>query len=171
MDAVMTEQDKPTGKRRDVRRLAMQVLYQLDMSVGKTTPDRQALLDGVDAEFDKPTVCEQGIDLALGAWNRHAESDKRVEAISPDWPTHRQPPVDRAILRLAYHEMASGLTPVKVAINEAIELAKHYGSEQSGPFVNGILDKLAKDLGDVAPATTEPESEQAWLDDAKEPSE
>ena len=61
---VMTEPDSTTGKRRDVRRLAMQVLYQLDVS-GES--DRQILLDGLDTEFDKQTVREQGVDLALNA--------------------------------------------------------------------------------------------------------
>ncbi len=158
------------GKRRDVRRLAMQVLYQLDASGINASTDRQTLLDGLDDEFDKAVVREQGVDLALSAWAQHKEADEKVEALSPEWPTHRQPPVDRAILRLAYHEMAAGLTPAKVAINEAVELAKQYGSEQSAAFVNGILDKLAKNVGDVAPQTPEPQSEQAWLDDAKEES-
>lgn len=172
----MTEQNaasdgKPhtTGKRRDVRRLAMQVLYQLDVT---DTTDRQALLDGVDTDFDKLAVREQGVDMALEAWAGHKEADGKVEALSPEWPTHRQPPVDRAILRLAYYEITSGITPPKVAINEAIELAKQYAGEQSPAFVNGILDKLAKAAGDVdeqiqTPAEAAPPDEQAWLNDAK----
>ncbi len=162
-----------TGKRRDVRRLAMQVLYQIDVTAPGDAPDRQALLDGVDTQFDKQTVREQGVDLALGAWAGHREADKRIEALTPEWPTHRQPPVDRAILRLAYHEITAGITPMKVAINEAVELAKHYASEQSPAFVNGVLDKLAKTTthagGQKAtPAKADPGDEKAWLDDAKD---
>ncbi len=152
-----------------MRRLAMQVLYQLDVS-GEA--DRQTLLDGLDTEFDKQAVREQGVDLALKAWTDHQEADKKVEMLSPDWPTHRQPPVDRAILRLAYHEIVSGITPPKVAINEAVELAKQYASEQSPSFVNGILDKLAKmqagEPVEIQPASadaTQPSAE-VWLDDA-----
>ena len=74
---------------------------------------------------------------------------KLVAELAPQWPTHRQPPVDRAILRLSFYEMASQIVPVKVAINEAIELAKEYGSEQSPSFVNGVLDKMAKRLPSV----------------------
>lgn len=175
----MTDKDTTTdsgqhmpGKRRDVRRLAMQVLYQLDVTNPPDEVDRQAVLDGLDAEFDKQAVREQGVDLALGAWERHKEADHEIELLTPEWPTHRQPPVDRAILRLAYHEIKANVTPVKVAINEAIELAKHYASEQSPAFVNGVLDKLAKSIGhdegdEAAPADAGPDDPQAWLADAQ----
>ncbi|GAB4108919.1 MAG: hypothetical protein Kow00105_17020 [Phycisphaeraceae bacterium] len=160
------------GKRRDVRRLAMQVLYQLDVS-NDQTPDRQAILDGLDPDFDKPTIREQGVDLALSAWASRAEADQAIQNLTPDWPTHRQPPVDRAILRLAYHEMSAGVTPIKVAINEAVELAKQYASEHSPAFINGVLDKLAKTIDPKHVVTTEtqdpqPIDEQAWLEDAKQ---
>lgn len=163
------------GKRRDVRRLAMQVLYQLDVTNPLDSPDREALLDGLDAEFDKRAVREQGVDLAMEAWARHKEADREIELLTPEWPTHRQPPVDRAILRLAYHEIKAGVTPVKVAINEAIELAKHYASEQSPAFVNGVLDKLAKTVdaggdGGEPPAEAGSPDAQAWLEDAKDES-
>jgi len=181
MEYAMTDISKASGggevlpgKRRDVRRLAMQVLYQMDVTAPGDAPDRQALLDGVDTAFDKQTVREQGVDLALSAWAQHREADQKVEALAPEWPTHRQPPVDRAILRLAYHEITAEITPIKVAINEAIELAKQYASESSPAFVNGVLDKLAKTVGDAGgagdglvgdgPADAD---EEAWLDDAK----
>ena len=67
-------------------------------------------------------------------------------SLAPKWPTHRQPAVDRAILRLAYHEMKSGRTPIKVVINEAVELAKGYCSKESPPFINGVLDKMARQI-------------------------
>ncbi len=158
------------GNRRDVRRLAMQVLYQMDVTGVR---DRQAIIDGLDDGFDNPQVREQGTDLALAAWANHKEADCQTAELAPEWPTHRQPPVDRAILRLAYHEITTGHAPVKVAINEAIELAKHYASEQSPAFVNGVLDKLAKqapDINEHATPTTEqaPANPQAWLDDAKD---
>jgi len=127
--------------RRDIRRLAMQVLYQIDVT-GET--DRAAVIDAVDAEYDGPEAVEAAVDLALGAWADRKLADDAVAELAEDWPTHRQPPVDRAILRLAHHEMVSGRSPVKVAINEAIELAKQYGSEHSPSFINGVLDKLGK---------------------------
>lgn len=160
-----------SGNRRDVRRLAMQVLYQMDVTNQR---DRQTILDGLDDQFDNPRVREQGTDLAFAAWAKHDEADTKVEGLAPEWPTHRQPPVDRAILRLAYHEITTGHAPVKVAINEAVELAKQYASEQTPAFVNGVLDKLAKtvqtpDDSDEPPAETGTPDAQAWLDDAKDP--
>ncbi len=97
-------------------------------------------------------------------------------ALTPDWPTHRQPPVDRAILRLAHHEMVSGHAPVKVAINEGVELAKRYADKESPAFINGVLDKLAKRLEQDGLLPDKPQEEQAppppahdgqqWLADA-----
>ncbi|MEM6333884.1 MAG: transcription antitermination factor NusB [Planctomycetota bacterium] len=173
-----------SSKRREVRRLAMQLLYQIDVT-GEL--DRQAVLDNIDAEHDPDEALRQeAVDLALGAWVAHGTADERIGALTPDWPTHRQPPVDRAILRLAHHEMATGRVPVKVAINEAVELAKQYCAEQSPTFVNGVLDKLAKALaeggegknsgegaalGDASVEPSEPDKPidaDAWLADAKQ---
>ncbi len=143
----------------------MQLLYQIDVT-GEL--DREIIMESIDAEHDPAAdVREQAADLALHAWVTHGTADEVVGDIAPDWPTHRQPPVDRAILRLAHHEMTSGRCPVKVAINEAVELAKQYCGENSPTFINGVLDKLAKRLNTAAqPAPAPPVSEQAWLDDA-----
>ena len=126
-------------KRRDVRRLAMQVLYQIDVGAQS---ESTVLADSLDQEFDPPDVRAEALELALAAWQRRAVADQFLSELAQDWPTHRQPPVDRAILRLAYYEITSGHAPVKVAINEAVELAKQYSSEQSPAFINGVLDKI-----------------------------
>ena len=152
--------------RRDIRRLAMQALYQLDLGA---EPDAGALASALDEEFDAAPVRSAAVALALAAWHNRAEADAHIAELSPDWPTHRQPPVDRAILRLAHHEMVSGHAPAKVAINEAVELAKRYAAEASGAFVNGVLDKLAKrlaDAGRIPPATPPAPPTDAWLRDA-----
>ena len=148
------------SKNRDTRRLAMQVLYQAD-TTGEA--DRETILAGLDDEHDPAEVREAATDLALAAWASHADADAAIAALTPEWPTHRQPPVDRAILRLAHHEMVTGRTPPKVAINEAVELSKHYASEHSPPFINGVLDKLARTITVTTPA---PQTEADWLDDA-----
>lgn len=118
----------------------MQVLYQMDLAGTDDAKSIGANLDG----FDAPEICAEAVELAEAAWPDHEQADGLATALAPQWPTHRQPPVDRAILRLAYHEMASGRTPVKVAINEAVELAKVFGARESAPFINGVLDKMAK---------------------------
>ena len=171
-----------TPTRHDLRRLAMQVLYQLDVTSPKhnpghaptVLPSAEELAEALDEEHDSPSTRKKAAELALVAWTDHEQADEKIAALSPDWPTHRQPPVDRAILRLAYFEMKSGHAPVKVAINEAVELAKQFGSEQSPPFINGVLDKLAKNINAPEPAeTAEPEpapksDADEWLDDAME---
>jgi N utilization substance protein B len=185
--------------RREIRRLAMQVLYQLDVNrppknpAAAALPPRTAaeararlnpeaptplpsvedLAEGLDAEHDSAPTRRHAAELALGAWAVHPAADEKVAELAPDWPTHRQPPVDRAILRLAYYEITSGHAPPKVAINEAIELAKQYCAENAPAFINGILDKLARqapaDSTDDSPApppAAESNNADAWLDDA-----
>ena len=172
-----------TPNRRDLRRLAMQVLYQLDVTSPKhkpghaptVLPSADELAEALDEDHDSAATRKFAAELALQAWAEHDQADGATSALTPDWPTHRQPPVDRAILRLAYFEMKSGHAPIKVAINEAVELAKQFGSEQSPPFINGVLDKLAKNL-DAPPVVetteeskpAEPTNADEWLDDAKE---
>lgn len=168
-------------QREDIRRLAMQVLYQIDIT-GEA--DAQVLLANLDQEHDAPAVRTAAVELAAAAWQAREQADRIVAELAPDWPTHRQPPVDKAILRLAIFEMSSGRTPGRVAINEAIKLAKLYCTEQAPAFINGVLDKAYKRLAppespEAEPPETEtPEAEPAnsssndspddWLEDAVE---
>lgn len=138
-------------KQREIRRLAMQVLYQLDLRGGN---DLDWIRVGVAEGPDPADVQQQGIELATAAWSCHEEADAVVSRIAPQWPTHRQPAVDRAILRLAYYEMAACRTPPRVVMNEAIELAKKYCSEQGPAFINGVLDKIAAQLSSSATSPT-----------------
>lgn len=178
-----------TTNRRDLRRLAMQVLYQLDMTTTQpkageapaAPPSADELSELLDEEHDSAATRRFAAELALQAWAERDVADVAIAELTPDWPTHRQPPVDRAILRLAHFEMSSGHAPVKVAINEAVELAKQFGAEQSPPFINGVLDKLSKVIdaplptedegvaGDAQRPVIEPPADaDAWLDDAME---
>lgn len=131
---------------RDIRRLAMQLLYQIDVRGEADLPAIVEALEEDEEGFDDHETRAQAIELAESAWSSRATADDLVAQLAPDWPTHRQPPVDRAILRLACFEMQSGRTPVKIAINEAVELAKHYAAQTSSAFINGVLDKIAKQL-------------------------
>ena len=127
-------------KRREVRQQAMQLLYQLDLRGQEPFED---VVSAAEPDADRPSAEVQA--LAKGAWNGRAQADELATELAEDWPTHRQPPVDRSIIRLAYHEMIGGLPPA-VAINEAVELAKVFGGEQSPSFINGVLDKVARRL-------------------------
>ncbi len=83
-------------------------------------------------------------NMVKGTLESLTEIDQLIEKESLNWKLTRMPTVDRNIIRLATYEVTNGLTPKRVAINEAIELAKKYGSANSGRFVNGILDRICK---------------------------
>lgn len=137
---------------RDIRRAALQALYQLDARDfdSQTWADVRASLEGSPGEAD---THNKAFELAKAAWSKHVEIDALVLANTPEWPTHRQPAVDRNILRLAIFEMLHSDTPPKVAINEAVELAREFSTERSPMFVNGVLDKIYKQEIRDAPAT------------------
>ena len=100
---------------------------------------------------------EQGLVWAAAAWRVHDEADAAVLALAPEWPTHRQPSIDRNILRLAYWEFRYAGTPMALAIDEAVELAKAYGTDRSPAFINAVLDAIAKG-GAVAAVASDPEA-------------
>jgi len=136
---------KSGGRRHKVRRLALQILYQLE---SRGEADLEAVeATANDAPEDETTRAE-AIAMAKHAWAVRERGDELASELAPEWPTRRQPLIDRSILRLAFGEMTSNFdaTPPAVAINEAVELAKEFGSEKSPAFVNGVLDKLAKRL-------------------------
>ena len=125
----------------------------------------QALCEDAD-DFSAGT---EAFQLAESAWLMHEQADALATELAPDWPTYRQPPIDRAILRLAYFEITTSRAPVKVAINEAVELAKAFCAEHSPAFINGVLDKMAR--GDKSEPLEggpgdKPMSPEAWLADA-----
>lgn len=142
------------GSMHDRRRAALQALYQFDSGrSGELDLVRAALAlqasgaSGAETDPDScqlvPESVEPGLDLALRAWERRAEADRAVSEFSAEWPTHRQPTIDRSILRLAHYEMTQGGVPPAVAIDEAVELAKAFGTEKSAPFINAVLDRVA----------------------------
>ena len=148
--------------RHDRRRFAMQLLYQLDL-YGEQDLRR------IDADFDaeeteapiEPEQAEAAESLARAAWEQREAADALSTELATQWPSHRQPPVDRAILRLGYHELTTGTAPAAVVINEAVELAKTYGDEPSPAFVNGVLDAMVrrlKETGDLAASEQEADS-------------
>ena len=110
-----------------------QLIEALDL-IGGADAQRRPLVDARDL----------GVELAKGAWADRLRCDALVEPCTPEWPTHRQPMIDRNILRLALHEIAVAEVPPKVAINDAVELAKEYGGEKSPAFVNAVLDRIWK---------------------------
>jgi N utilization substance protein B len=129
-------------KKRDARELAMQVLYLWDTQGGSDADlARQVAADA----SDDVEVRQWADEMSKGAWEQRESADRWVEKIAPQWPTHRQPVIDRNLLRLAIWELTSTDTPPKVVIDEAIELAKHFSTDQSAAFVNGVLDAVLKE--------------------------
>lgn len=129
---------------RDIRRLAFQVLFQLDARGEKDLPAiRDAALTDENTGL-APKDRERAIDLASAAYAARSDADRAMLELAPTWPSHRQAAVDRAILRLAHYEMVSGRTAPKIAVNEAVELAKEFSTDKSPAFVNGLLDKVLK---------------------------
>jgi N utilization substance protein B len=131
------------SSRRRVRELAMQVLFLWDTS-GESDPLLAAQVAGDDHDVTDD-MRRDALRLATDAWGARESSDSWIGRLAPQWPPKRQPGVDRSILRLAVHELTSGQTPPKVVIDEAIELAKSFSTEQSPGFVNAVLDSVLKE--------------------------
>jgi len=132
-------------ERRKARRAALEVLYQGDIL---QIPVKTILDEGMALRQDP--MPEFGRRLALGTAERQEEIDGLISTYADNWTIDRMPVVDRNILRMAIYEMlAEGDIPASVTINEAVELAKVYGTEDSGKFVNGLLGRIADEVGAV----------------------
>lgn len=144
---------------REIRRLAFQALFQLDARGEVEAEGIRAALreigDDDPAEFTESEF-EKAFALAQGAYRARRQADEESSRLAPTWPASRQPAVDRAIIRLAHYEMTTGAVSPKVAVNEAVELAKRYSTERSPSFINGVLDKILKRV--LAESAAGPES-------------
>ena len=131
-------------KRTKARERAVQALYQLDV----TASDLDEALARFWRSFEpvEREVRELAEALVRGVAENRREIDDAIEEASSNWRLDRMARVDRNVLRLAVWELLRTDVPVKVVINEAIELGKKYGSESSGAFINGVLDRVAAAL-------------------------
>ena len=125
---------------RIIRQQALQLLCQFDAGNEDVPRITSESFDEDTCSTSQPH--ENALKLATAVWSERVESDSQIAPLTPEWPIHRQPLVDRNILRLARYEIMSGMTPPVVAIDEAIELARLFSTEKSPAFVNGVLDKL-----------------------------
>jgi N utilization substance protein B len=129
-------------ERRRARSLALQALYEVDCVghpagevIGRYLEENETLSD--DSQRFLQT-------LVLGTLNTKSKLDNWITEFAPEWPIDELAIIDRSILRLALWELlASDNTPLKVVINEAVELAKRYGSSSAPRFVNGVLGTVA----------------------------
>jgi N utilization substance protein B len=127
--------------RRRSRILALQALYEIDT----THHPAGTVLDQRLAEDPLPDEGEAfARELITGVMKHQAELDELIQHYAPEWPVDQMAVVDRNVLRIAIYEFSiSKATPIKVAINEAVELAKLFGSDSAPRFVNGVLGALA----------------------------
>lgn len=133
------------------RSVVLQTLFEWD-TTHASDADTQAILMRNIAEFGGDDVDQPFMESLLkGVLAKRTDIDLIIEKAAPDWPLERIAPVDRNILRLGLLELLfadRSQVPAKVAINEAIELAKTFGGDSSGRFVNGVLGAVYKELGE-----------------------
>ena len=137
------------GKRRSSRELALKFLYQFELNEGdfdeqiKLFLERNSSQEGVE-NFMK--------ELVVSLINKREEIDEIIQKYSDHWVLDRMTVIDRNILRIGTCELLLNFsTPPKVVINEAIDIAKKYGNEDSPEFINGILDKVYNEIGQKGP--------------------
>jgi len=134
-------------KRTRARELALQVLYQVDLREDALNELLAVLWERADAS-DEPiddSIKDFTNELVNGTLEKLDNIDNLLTTYAENWQLDRMAVIDRNIMRLAAYELLYMVDiPIKVSINEAVELAKKYGDVESGKFVNGILDKIGK---------------------------
>lgn len=126
--------------RRRARSAALKALYELDTTqhLPGTVLTNRLSEETLTAEGEAFTR-----QLVTGVWQHRVELDNRIQRFAPEWPIEQMAVIDRNLLRIAIFEFdIAQITPMKVAINEAIELAKIYGADSAPRFINGVLGSL-----------------------------
>ncbi len=127
------------ARRSRAREVALQVLYQDDLNPSHNPADDEQF---VRNRLNAPELVEFAASLVAGVRQNRQQLDDRLAQTADHWSLERMAATDRNVLRLGAFEILHSETPDRVAINEAVELAKRFGSKQSAQFVNGILDRL-----------------------------
>lgn len=138
------------------RIVALQTLYEFEFRTecGDTTVDVAEVLGRNLSRYESAIDDTDFVDdLVRGVLKKQADLDAKIQPIAPDWPIDQIARIDRSILRIGLYELLneSVIVPPKVAINEAVELAKAFGSDNSSKFVNGVLGTAYRTLVDGAP--------------------
>ncbi len=136
------------SQRHRARQIALQALYEIDMT---NHPPGQVLQRHIRS-LRRPLpegAAELLQAIVQGVMNKRDELDQVIGHFAPEWPVSQIAAIDRNILRIALWEINFNDTPIKVAINEAVELAKEYGAETSSRFVNGVLGAATRKQGEM----------------------
>ena len=133
--------------RRKARELALQVLFHIDFTGGDPA-EVMASVYGMQEEEIPESVNDYVKWVVTGTLSRKDEIDLLISELARDWKLERMGGVDRAVTRMAIYEIKFGedKVPPRASVNEAVELAKHFGSDESGRFVNGILGSLVRGM-------------------------
>lgn len=144
------------------REIVLQILYQDDLNPERSVEEDLPFIK--NRLHNNGNIVQFAKQLVDGVRNRKTEIDARLGEVAENWKLGRMAATDRNVLRLGAFEILYFDTPAKVAVNEAIELAKRYGNELSPSFINGILDRLIRqtESGETAkpPGTTPADSPQ-----------
>jgi N utilization substance protein B len=138
------------SRRNRAREVALQILFEDDVNPRKSAKDFQQF---VASRLKSPELEKFAISLIQGVRRNQVELDTLLEKTADNWSLPRMANTDRNVLRLGAFEILFTETPDRVAINEAVELAKRFGSGNSAPFVNGILDRFLHREDDNQPSS------------------
>ena len=137
------------GKRRSSRELALKFLYQFELNEGDLDEQIKLFLERNSSQEDVESFMKE---LVVSLIDKMEEIDEIIQKFSDHWVLDRMTVIDRNILRMGTCELLfSFSTPPKVVINEAIDIAKKYGNEDSPEFINGILDKVYNEIRQKGP--------------------
>lgn len=136
-------------KRSHAREVALQLLFQHDLNPNVS---REDVLRHAREQIDEDDALRFALALYDGTRERLPDIDDRLGKAAENWRLVRMAVIDRNVLRLGAYELDDADTPANVTLNEAIELARKYGSADSPAFVNGVLDRLNKDRSAPPPA-------------------
>lgn len=133
-------------KRRKARECALQMLFQLDISTEKPSAAMlKRFWSGHELDEDLKVFAEE---IVKGVYKHREKINQKIRESAKNWSLDRMAAVDRNVIRIAAYEIFFRMDiPASVAINEAIEIAKKFGTDESGAFVNGILDSMARIAG------------------------
>ncbi|MBI4483589.1 MAG: transcription antitermination factor NusB [Acidobacteria bacterium] len=142
------------GARRRARECALQMLFEYDLSANELADIMRMFWEANPREVE---IREFANELFSGAAGLREQIDPLIRMHAQHWRLERMAAVDRNILRLAVFELLKRETPPAVVIDEALEIAKKYSSDESSQFINGVLDAIHKDL-QLKPETLKPET-------------
>ena len=138
------------SRRSRAREVVLQLLYQDDMNADRRlSADDDFMRERLEGDIG---LVDFAWDLLRGVRSKRREIDAALSLVAANWSLERMAVTDRNALRIGGYEILYGQTPDRVAVNEAVELAKRFGAAQSAPFVNGVLDRM---MNDRRPATSQ----------------